>query len=162
MAIKDIASILFALGQAVHDQINDALEKAYERGLADGRRMAAEELSARVVSVLNISAEATVIRKETTVLAARSDKTTARSPRGSVAPAVLDALRDTIKGKKPAEIAAEKGIPENSVRGILNKLRHEGAVEKRGELWFPAKQGGNHNFDPNKIFSPPLPQGVAK
>jgi len=43
---------------------------------------------------------------------------------------------------KPADIAAEHNIPENSARSMLNKLRHAGKAEKRGELWFVAKNEG--------------------
>lgn len=135
MGFDDIASFLFTVGKTAHDQINAALESAYQRGVEDGRRMAAEEFKARISDALNIPMEPSAKSSETPPVT-RQEKSASRAPRGSVEPAVIEALRISVRGKKPSEIAAEKGIPENSVRGMLNKLRHEGVAEKRGELWF--------------------------
>ena len=40
--------------------------------------------------------------------------------------------------RPPAEIAAETGVPENSVRGTLNRLRKDNRVFKVGDVWRPA------------------------
>lgn len=134
MALQDIESFLIGLGRLANDQFNAALKQAYERGVDDGKRQAAEELSARVASVLTYplnAAQATVPQKTRI----QADAAASRSPRGSVEPKVIQALDGSVRGKKVAEIATEKGIPDNSVRSMLNKLRHVGTVEKRGERW---------------------------
>lgn len=141
MALKDVGPFLVQLAAGLGQQFNDALEKAYQKGVEDGRRIAAEELSAKVASVLQIATP------QKTFLGSIGDEErpaegASRAPKGTVEPAVLDALQGAVRGKKPAEIAAEKGIPENSARGMLNKLRQAGKVEKRGELWFLANKGG--------------------
>jgi hypothetical protein len=135
----DFDSILGAIAnsaQAASKLIAEAMRKEYDRGFADGRQKAAEELRARVASALEGS-DTVKIAGVVTGQVARAPVEAIRAPRGSVEPKVFGSLRDSIKGKKPAEIAAETGVPENSVRGMLNKLRKENRVFKVGNVWRP-------------------------
>jgi hypothetical protein len=132
MALQEITSFLIGLRKTAHDQIDAALKHAYERGVADGKRLAAEELSSRIANVLNYPRDDLRAPTPRKMAEPRSES---RSPRGSVEPRVIEALSGSVRGKKIAEISTEKDIPENSVRGMLNKLRHVGVVEKHGELW---------------------------
>ncbi len=132
MGFQEIESFLTGLRKMAHDQIDSALKQAYERGIADGKRLAAEELSSRIANVLNYPADDLRAPEPRKMAEPRAES---RSPRGSVEPRVIEALDRSVRGKKVAEIAKEKDIPENSVRGMLNKLRHAGVVEKHGELW---------------------------
>jgi hypothetical protein len=136
-----IASFFVGAVKSIAEQFDRNLRDAYERGVADGRRLAADELRSKLAVVLSDESSppqgeiaphghlAETPAKFTGIPAA-----TPRARRGSVAPAVLAALSD-IKGKKPAQIAAETGISENSVRGTLNKLRKDKLVFKAGEIW---------------------------
>lgn len=72
-----------------------------------------------------------------------------RAPMGSVRPAVLRALGDHPSGLSAPRVhhavvvAGNPVIKENTVRVQLNKLRKEGLVAKRGQLWFlPEKAEG--------------------
>jgi hypothetical protein len=124
-----VASVL----KGMADQFNDALRKEYERGLEEGRRQASEEMRARITNA--IGGPLTVVIKTPVSATAIEMASQSRSPRGSVEPKVLGALSNSPKGKKPSEIAAETGVPENSVRGMLNKLRKDERVAKHGEVW---------------------------
>lgn len=138
MSPKQAVAALAEIEAPLRDAFAIALLKAYNQGLEDGRRVAAEELSARVASVLHLAPSRPTFLGS---IESPQDQAQAgnRAPKGTVAPAVLDALEHAVRGKRPAEIAAEKGIPENSARGMLNRLRQIGRVEKRGDLWFLAK-----------------------
>jgi DNA-binding IclR family transcriptional regulator len=48
---------------------------------------------------------------------------------------VISALEQTTTGLLPAEIAANTGANENSVRGALNILRKRNVTQKQGERW---------------------------
>lgn len=141
MAFDTIIGTIIASANEAAKQFADAMRKEYERGVADGKRQAADELRARVVSVLGVEAVSSIGVQPA---AAKIELTTNppaaivhRAPRGSVEPAVMGAIAKSIKGKKAAEIAAETSVPENSVRGMLNKLRKENRVFKVGEVWRP-------------------------
>ena len=145
----DFDSILGAIVKSTHlaaQVFADAMKKEYERGVADGRREAAAELRTKLSNVLDapVSAKEGENATQNRVVSAVGRATgravvvgVGRAARGSVAPKVMGALADSIKGKKPAEIAAETGVPENSVRGMLNKLRKENRVFKAGDVWRP-------------------------
>jgi len=138
MTFDSIIGAIISSANEAAKQFSDAMRKEYERGVADGKRQAADELRARVVGVLDLgSVSSPVISPPSTNLALTSNSPNIRARRGSVEPAVMGAIADSIKGKKPAEIAAETGVPENSVRGMLNKLRKENRVFKSGDVWRP-------------------------
>ncbi len=141
----NVDSIIGAIISSVNEaskQFGDALRREYERGFADGQRQAAEELRARIVSAIgndvvpSTSARLTSAEKETTM--PKAPPIAHRAPRGSVEPAVMGAIAGSVKGKKIAEVAVETGVAENSVRGMLNKLRKDNRVIKDGERWYPA------------------------
>ena len=137
MTFNSIIGAIINSANEAAKQFSDAMRKEYERGLADGKRQAADELRAKVVGVLDLdpilSATESPALAKPTLLSASAQSHRAR--RGSVEPVVMGAIANSIKGKKPAEIAIETGVPENSVRGKLNKLRKDGRVFKSGEVW---------------------------
>jgi len=168
-------------GIAILTALGDALAKAdkagYERGYADGARESREELAA-VKKQLYAIAGALIPEGErkpiSTILGTAGntspppadENSAVRAPRGSVAPAVLDALRSTQRGMTPREVANVAQIPENSARGSLNKLSRDGVVEKRGSLWFlvsprkePEPKGEPSPFDPRIRIIRPEPVG---
>jgi hypothetical protein len=118
--------------------IQDAVQRAYARGLSDGRRLASEHLKERLAMVLTESLAPTsdTTSPRSPLVESPGQNQLARAPRGSVEPAILDALRNAPTGKKPSEIAVEKNIPENSVRGKLNLLRSQQRVHKVREHWY--------------------------
>jgi hypothetical protein len=124
---------LAGLANSTSKPISDAILRAYERGLSDGRRFASEQFKQLIAKV---AADSPAPPSETASPNAQPLEPTARAPRGSVEPAIIDALRDAPQGKTPSEIAAEKGMPENSVRGKLNKLRSEQRVHKVRGHWY--------------------------
>ena len=143
-----IESVIRALMDSVHMAAHvfaELMKKEYERGVADGKRQAVEELRARVERALQLS-DGVKVADVITAQVVRTATEPSRAQRGSVGPKVLDALRGSVQGKKPSEIAGQTGVPENSVRGMLNKLRKEAKVVKRGEVWFLAK--------PSDLFGP--------
>ena len=128
---------LVAISVSFKQALEKAEEKGYERGFAEGRRAAIAEMKNKL-----FGAEDESIGPSTTISAnAFSDEQeayaadSARAPRGSVAPAVLEALGTTDRGLTPREVAEFANIPENSARGSLNKLRHQKLVAKNGPLW---------------------------
>jgi hypothetical protein len=139
MTFDSIIGAIISSANEAAKQFSDAMRGEYERGVADGKRQAADELRARVVGVLDLDP----ILSPTEILApaklplASSSPQSHRARRGSVEPAVMGSIANSIKGKKAGEIAAETGVPENSVRGMLNKLRKENRVFKSGEVWRP-------------------------
>jgi hypothetical protein len=140
MAFDTIIGTIIASANEAAKQFAEAMRKEYERGVADGKRQAADELRARVVSVLGVEAVSSIgVQPAPAKLEVTTNPPAVvhRAPRGSVEPAVMGAIAESIKGKKAAEIAAETGVPENSVRGMLNKLRKENRVFKVGEVWRP-------------------------
>lgn len=131
------------------EALEDVIRRAYERGVADGRRIASEQFKERIAGFLNEEPEAPsnpIVPSSQSGNAA--SQTATRAPRGSVEPVVIAALPETGKGKRPAEIAAETGLPENTVRGRLNKLRTAGRAQKTGEYWIrlsaPASAGNGN------------------
>jgi hypothetical protein len=133
MNLDSILNTIAGATKALSDHLAEVMRKEYERGFNDGRQKAEEEIRARITNA--IGGPLTVVIKTPVSETAIEMASRQRSPRGSVEPKVLGALSDTPKGKKPAEIAAETGIPENSVRGMLNKLRKDKRVMKQGESW---------------------------
>jgi hypothetical protein len=139
---------LAAAGMAMAEALEKADKAGYERGYAAGAQEAREEL-ATVKKQLYAIASGLIPEAEIkpSILGAAAsitpkptiDISSGRAPRGSVAPAVIDALRSSNRGMSPREVADKAKIPENSARGSLNKLIREGTVEKRGSLWFLAK-----------------------
>lgn len=141
MTFNSIIGAIITSANEAGKQFADAMRREYERGVADGKRQAADELRARVVSVLNVetisSPKARPQSEKNIPAASMLAPVTHRARRGSVEPNVMGAIAELIRGKKAAEIAAETGVPENSVRGMLNKLRKENRVFKVGEVWRP-------------------------
>jgi len=107
------------------------LGRAYDLG----KQEAALELREKVVGVLGLKeALATDGEEEDEDDKERPAK---RAPRGSVRPAVIEALKQAgTEGLRSLDVAERTGINENSVRGALNILAEEGLTLKRGDRWF--------------------------
>ena len=125
--------------------IRDALFDAFEAGRVVGKREAAAEMKAKLAAALDFDASslsAMSTHQSAQPESVGSSYSTAesappqlpRAPRGSVRPAVMKMLARTL-GASQSEIVKETGVNENSVRGILNTLRNEGLVVKKGEVW---------------------------
>jgi hypothetical protein len=149
MDFKSIVNTIVASAGTAVQAFEEAMDKQYKRGFADGAEKAHQELEALRRQLRTILGDAEGGRESGMATAPSTPSppfkrrfipadtpSLMRSPRGSVEPKVLAALDQSVKGKKPAEIAGETDVPENSVRGMLNKLRKAGRVRKQGEVWF--------------------------
>lgn len=151
--MKDIGAKL----KATHDNLWDAtaslIREAYVLGREHGKAEAAAELKARISNLLepNPASDPTMTVMSyppppppppppaaTMQTAQPADvEGEKRAPRGSVRPAVINALRQK-PGLRPSDIAEITGLNENSIRGALNALAgdDEKITEKRGDLWY--------------------------
>jgi IclR helix-turn-helix domain len=116
-----------------------AIEAAFEAGRAAGKNEASEELRDRLASVLNVPMNKAAVLPPLPPLPsldAEEQAESKRATRGSIRPTVIRALSDYgLPGLRPSEIASRTGLNENSVRGTLNTLAHEGVTTKIGDLW---------------------------
>ena len=141
---------MVAIATALQKAVEEADRAGYARGVVEGEQAAREELAAIKKKLAAIVGETADIKSPQQAMVSSMkvqdtvEVTLIRVPRGSVAPAVLDALRTSQRGMSPREVANVADIPENSARGSLNKLRHDGAVKKTGQLWFLAKDEGSN------------------
>jgi hypothetical protein len=138
-SFETLMSTLIGTANAAARDFDLAKKREYLRGYSDGEAATRKELDALRQQLRAILGEAP--RRVEEYRAERDDPALgppARAPRGSVEPKVFGAIKDSVKGKKSSEIAGETGVPENSVRGTLNKLRKEGRVFRQGEVWRPS------------------------
>jgi hypothetical protein len=139
----------------LHAKLLDIARELYARGFKDGQDSTTsrifEALGGKEFSAKPVISEPRLAQATGHATGAAAVIGVGRAARGSVEPRVYAALDGSVKGKKAAEIAGETGIPENSVRGTLNKLRKDGTVSKTGEVWHlanrPPVPGGNENPD---------------
>jgi DNA-binding transcriptional ArsR family regulator len=65
-----------------------------------------------------------------------SESATRRATAGTVKPAILKIIQDSVEGITAADIHERTGFRPNSVRGTLSTLRTEGLIYKKKDLWF--------------------------
>ena len=115
------------------EQFKMLVRSAYEQGFVAGKRQTSDELHKQILSAF----EAFEPRNDPQ-FAPRghladeniaASIVAARSARGTVEPKVLTALTSSVRGKSPREVALETGVPENSVRGMLNRLKGDKVVK---------------------------------
>ena len=140
--MTDLDSLMTAIDDFAAN-LKAAVRSAYDRGYRDGRNAVAAEFVSRIDKLKEFLPDPGALHEpEIAPIGVLKDVDAKflapRAPRGSVEPKVLTALKMSIKGKKPAEIALETGVPENSVRGMLNRMRKDGRVFKVGDVWRPA------------------------
>ena len=159
---------LAALATSIKEQgvkTEEMVKAAYEAGFVAGKHQADRDLRSKLFKALDAEQPRLEVPSDRLATVSDSSEDAAsgapeheRAPRGSVEPKVMNALQYSVKGKKVAEIAAETGVPENSVRGKLNSLRKNGLVFKVGEVWRPAgpvvqPDGSILEVQPNGILS---------
>lgn len=113
-----------------------AITDAYNAGFQAGYEKSTLEMRNRIAGVLSEPAQGIVPPPSSGGRLAGIPLPERRAPRGSVRPTVVKALEEYGEpGLTALEIAIRTGANENSVRGMLNALAHEGVTEKRGDLW---------------------------
>ncbi|MGB8364585.1 MAG: hypothetical protein ACLQUZ_05880 [Rhizomicrobium sp.] len=138
----DTDQIISELTEHAAKAMAEAVRNAFEHGRKMGREEAREDARLAFEEALNKAFEkqgAVQKRVEEAalrVVAAKKEEDGARAKRGSARPLVLSALvsHGPITAKDLA-VKLRGQLEENTVRGTLNRLRHDGEVEKRGELW---------------------------
>lgn len=125
------------------DATQSILNEVFEVGFAAGKATAEKEMGEKLAQVLGLPAApmARSIPRRLLIRAKTHFAGTGRAPRGSVRPAVIEALESS-PGLRPSDIAAVTGLNENSIRGMLNALAGEDPpmTEKRGDLWYLVAQ----------------------
>jgi hypothetical protein len=129
---------ILAVFQAAYENALKIGNEAFLAAKTSGKNAAAAELREKVADILKFPPAP--IGDEPAEEEAEEETEAKRAKRGSVRPAVIEALRRVPTGLKPAEIAENTGMNENSVRGTLNILVDEGVTVKRGDRWFLAEQ----------------------
>jgi hypothetical protein len=138
--VDTLGSIIAGGAHAFNETLAKVARDAHARGYEEGKRAGREELRAQLAAVLaddQVSGPTGAIAAE---VSAPPKASSNRLSKGTVAPAITSTLAKSERGLKPLEISEKAGIPRNSARGGLNKLRKDGVVEKRGALWFLAKR----------------------
>ena len=161
--MSDTDTYIDLLLKPASDGMRDAVRAAFNLGFEAGRRQAAADMKAKLAAVLESDP---VVDKEPAAvpssvepssdLAAKeredgSTPASKRARRGSVRPAVLNHLKSGLRATQN-EIVEATGANENSVRGMLNKLRSAGLVDKVGDYYlftgdFSADQGAEDDDD---------------
>jgi hypothetical protein len=125
---------ILAVFQTAYEAALKIGKEAFDGGKVIGKNIAAAELRAKVAGILNDAPAKETAPPEPPP---EDDETEAkRARRGSVRPAVVEALRKAPNGLKTNEVAEHTGMNENSVRGTLNILLDELVTVKKGDRWF--------------------------
>lgn len=134
----------------VQEFVKAAISQAYDEGVAAGRAAAKAEIAADMKAAIDgIQAQLLTFGTDTSVDAnsvqsGTSVNTTrvSRAPRGSAPPLILEILRKNERGMTTKEVYGELSdkLEENTVRGTLNRLRHEGKVARWGDRWAVPKE----------------------
>jgi hypothetical protein len=145
--LKAFYSLLSVSLETAWQEGTKAIQQAFDAGRAAGKNDAAAEFRGRLASMLNDPVAAPLAPPPLPppplpppfsagpVLTPELK----RAPRGSVRPAVMQALAAEV-GLTTGEVAVIAGINENSARGTLNLLSSEGKVIRNGGKWYLAPQ----------------------
>lgn len=148
-----------AFAKRASEVVTNLLRQAAELGFEHGKQTAAAELRQKVVSALELGAEAgaanmaaslgaLAIEPQTEHSVSRPDLVlrtsdgrtmhveVKRAAPGSVKPIVERMVREH-PGLSVDDIQGRTGIKRNSVRGTLWTLSTEGIVERRDDGWYP-------------------------
>lgn len=117
------------------DCLRALLEEAFEAGRANGR----EDIKREMLSVLmSVEQPSDIVPEAYTPELDKiaAERVSARAASGTVKPMIKQLIDQAADGISTLEIIEQTGFKENSVRGTLSTLKTDGAVERRGDLWF--------------------------